>query len=228
MQGKTIPYIPQQPHSNANFWPMPEMQQPAVQQQQTVNVPSEQNVSLEPEPIISPDIDYSIENIGESQQTEIENANKKKKKKKKKNRDNLQENPQQETSQVTKTLEALPQSELPIVNKPLPKKKTIISALPEMPVIEDKPQDSASDWGFSTDYNLPSTPVVTETEEQQPDSFDYNNQENDDNSPQDWNWEYQPEGDTDNQNAEETSSEEGKDWEWEYEEVPEGEVRRGG
>ena len=223
MQGKTIPYIPQQPHSNANFWPMPEMQQPAVQQQQTVNVPSEQNVSLEPEPIISPDIDYSIENIGESQQTEIENANKKKKKKKKKNRDNLQENPQQETSQVTETPEALPQSELPIVNKPLPKKKTIISALPEMPVIEDKPQDSASDWGFSTDYNLPSTPVVTETEEQQPDSFDYNNQENDDNSPQDWNWEYQPEGDTDNQNAEESSSEEGEDWEWDYEEVPEGE-----
>ena len=117
----------------------------------------------------------------------------------------------------------MPQSELPIVNKPLPKKKTIISALPEMPVIEDKPQDSASDWGFSTDYNLPSTPVVTETEEPQPDSFDYNNQENDDNSPQDWNWEYQPEGDTDNQNAEETSSEEGKDWEWDYEEVPEGE-----
>ena len=86
-----------------------------------------------------------------------------------------------------------------------------------MPVIEDNPIDSASDWGFgsttsssSVDSNL--APVKNEAESQ----LDTTEQESA-NEGDGWTWEYQPE----DAEGETVSGQEGQDWEWEYEEVPE-------
>jgi len=164
-------------------------------------------VSLVHETGISPDKDYSV--VEDVATADAETSKKKKKKKKKKNREE-----QIVIPPVTKVAE---DDETPILEKPLQKKKTIISALPELPVIEDKPIDSASDWGFgsttsssSVDSNL--APVKNEAESQ----LDTTEQESA-NEGDGWTWKYQPE----DAEGETVSGQEGQDWEWEYEEVPE-------
>jgi len=158
--------------------------------------------SLEPETVIAPEKDYEIKDENnKSSVADVETSgSKKKKKKKKKNRDEAAQSQAEE-----------PANQSPIVSKPLKKKKTIISALPQMPVIEDKAVDNSSDWGFGSSENNVAKTAVSE-----PETAQDNTEEG-----QDWTWEYQPE-DGDANGAEEVSGTEGQDWEWGYEEVPEG------
>lgn len=214
MQGRPVSYAPQPAQTVPSFWPSPTPAPapaaPVFSDDASDN--EEQPVSLEPEPIITPDKDYTLTEPAEESAVETETAgSKKKKKKKKKNRGNDIENA------------AAADDTTPILAKPIQKKKTIISALPEMPVIEDKPQDTASDWGFgdytssAQDSAVLQTPVATsETETGVPAETT--------TEDQDWNWEYQPE---EGEPADETLSEDGEGWEWEYEEVPEDEAVEG-
>lgn len=210
MQGRPVSYTPQPAQTASTFWPAPAPAPAAPAFFDNTSSSGEQTVSLEPEPIIIPDKDYTLTEAAEESAVETETAgSKKKKKKKKKNRGNDVENTTAEDDTT------------PILAKPIQKKKTIISALPEMPVVEDKPQDTASDWGFG-DYTSSAqentvlqTPVAdAETETEAPAET---------TEDQDWNWEYQPEEET----AGETPSEDGEGWEWEYEEVPEDEAVEG-
>lgn len=210
MQGRPVSYAPQPAQTAPSFWPAPTPAPAAPAFFDNTSSSGEQTVSLEPEPIITPDKDYTLTEAAEESAVETETAgSKKKKKKKKKNRGNDVENTTAEDDTT------------PILAKPIQKKKTIISALPEMPVVEDKPQDTASDWGFG-DYTSSAqentvlqTPVAdAETETEAPAET---------TEDQDWNWEYQPEEET----AGETPSEDGEGWEWEYEEVPEDEAVEG-
>ncbi len=210
MQGRPVSYAPQPAQTAPSFWPAPAPAPAAPAFFDNTSSSGEQTVSLEPEPIITPDKDYTLTEAAEESAVETDTVgSKKKKKKKKKNRGNDVENTTAEDDTT------------PILAKPIQKKKTIISALPEMPVIEDKPQDTASDWGFG-DYTSSAqentvlqTPVAdAETETEAPAET---------TEDQDWNWEYQPEEET----AGETPSEDGEGWEWEYEEVPEDEAVEG-
>lgn len=210
MQGRPVSYAPQPAQTAPAFWPAPAPASAAPAFFDNTSSSGEQTVSLEPEPIITPDKDYTLTEAAEESAVETDTVgSKKKKKKKKKNRGNDVENTTAEDDTT------------PILAKPIQKKKTIISALPEMPVIEDKPQDTASDWGFG-DYTSSAqentvlqTPVAdAETETEAPAET---------TEDQDWNWEYQPEEET----AGETPSEDGEGWEWEYEEVPEDEAVEG-
>lgn len=208
MQGRPVSYAPQPAPS---FWPAPTPAPADPAFFDNMSSGGEQPASLEPEPIITPDKDYTLTEPAEESAVETDTAgSKKKKKKKKKNRGNDAEN----TAAANDTT--------PILAKPIQKKKTIISALPEMPVIEDKPQDTASDWGFG-DYTSsaqenavlqnPVSGAETETEAPAKTTED-----------QDWNWEYQPE---EGETADASLSEDGEGWEWEYEEVPEDEAVEG-
>lgn len=210
MQGRPVSYAPQPAQTAPTFWPAPTPAPAAPVFFDNTSSSGEQTVSLEPEPIITPDKDYTLTEPAEESAVETDTiGSKKKKKKKKKNRGNDVENTTAEDDTT------------PILAKPIQKKKTIISALPEMPVVEDKPQDTASDWGFG-DYTSSAqentvlqTPVAdAETETEAPAET---------TEDQDWNWEYQPEEET----AGETPSEDGEGWEWEYEEVPEDEAVEG-
>lgn len=210
MQGRPVSYAPQPAQTAPAFWPAPAPAPAAPAFFDNTSSSGEQTVSLEPEPIITPDKDYTLTEAAEESAVETDTiGSKKKKKKKKKNRGNDVENTTAEDDTT------------PILAKPIQKKKTIISALPEMPVVEDKPQDTASDWGFG-DYTSSAqentvlqTPVAdAETETEAPAET---------TEDQDWNWEYQPEEET----AGETPSEDGEGWEWEYEEVPEDEAVEG-
>lgn len=210
MQGRPVSYAPQPAQTAPAFWPAPAPAPAATAFFDNTSSGGEQPVSLEPEPIITPDKDYTLTEPAEESAVETDTiGSKKKKKKKKKNRGNDVENTTAEDDTT------------PILAKPIQKKKTIISALPEMPVVEDKPQDTASDWGFG-DYTSSAqentvlqTPVAdAETETEAPAET---------TEDQDWNWEYQPEEET----AGETPSEDGEGWEWEYEEVPEDEAVEG-
>lgn len=210
MQGRPVSYAPQPAQTAPSFWPAPAPAPAAPAFFDNTSSSGEQTVSLEPEPIITPDKDYTLTEAAEESAVETDTiGSKKKKKKKKKNRGNDVENTTAEDDTT------------PILAKPIQKKKTIISALPEMPVVEDKPQDTASDWGFG-DYTSSAqentvlqTPVAdAETETEAPAET---------TEDQDWNWEYQPEEET----AGETPSEDGEGWEWEYEEVPEDEAVEG-
>ena len=210
MQGRPVSYAPQPAQTAPTFWPAPAPVSAAPAFFDNTSSSGEQTVSLEPEPIITPDKDYTLTEPAEESAVETDTiGSKKKKKKKKKNRGNDVDNTTAEDDTT------------PILAKPIQKKKTIISALPEMPVIEDKPQDTASDWGFgdytssaqeNTVLQTPVSDAETETEAPAETTED-----------QDWNWEYQPEEET----AGETPSEDGEGWEWEYEEVPEDEAVEG-
>lgn len=211
MQGRPVSYAPQPAQTASTFWPAPAPAPAAPAFFDNTSSSGEQTVSLEPEPIITPDKDYTLTEAAEESAVETETAgSKKKKKKKKKNRGNDVENTTAEDDTT------------PILAKPIQKKKTIISALPEMPVVEDKPQDTASDWGFG-DYTSSAqentvlqTPVAdAETETEAPAET---------TEDQDWNWEYQPE---EGETADVSLSEDGEGWEWEYEEVPEDEAVEG-
>lgn len=210
MQGRPVSYAPQPAQTAPSFWPAPTPAPAAPAFFDNTSSSGEQTVSLEPEPIITPDKDYTLTEAAEESAVETDTVgSKKKKKKKKKNRGNDVENTTAEDDTT------------PILAKPIQKKKTIISALPEMPVIEDKPQDTASDWGFggytssAQENTVLQTPVAdAETETEAPAET---------TEDQDWNWEYQPEEET----AGETPSEDGEGWEWEYEEVPEDEAVEG-
>lgn len=211
MQGRPVSYTPQPAQTASTFWPAPAPAPAAPVFFDNTSSSGEQTVSLEPEPIIIPDKDYTLTEAAEESAVETETAgSKKKKKKKKKNRGNDVENTTAEDDTP------------PILAKPIQKKKTIISALPEMPVVEDKPQDTASDWGFG-DYTSSAqentvlqTPVAdAETETEAPAET---------TEDQDWNWEYQPE---EGETADVSLSEDGEGWEWEYEEVPEDEAVEG-
>lgn len=214
IQGRPAAYVQQPAQVTQAFWPVSEAPAAPAFTENKTDTRTEQFVSLEPEPIITPDKDYSFIEQEEEVQTDTENSgNKKKKKKKKKNRNNSTE---------AAPVETLPDDEMPILAKPIQKKKTIISALPEMPVIEDKPQDTASDWGFG-DYTSPTQEEAapqTESWGQETDTAEYTGTAEE----QDWNWEYQPE---DNNATAESLSDNGEDWEWEYEEVPEDEAIEG-
>lgn len=215
IQGRPVSYAPQPAQAAPAFWPAPAAPVAPAAPALWENAPQPEPASLEPETIITPEKDYGLAETTEDFPIEAETAGgKKKKKKKKKNRGGETEN-----TAVT----AVSDDETPILAKPIQKKKTIISALPEMPVIEDKPQDTASDWGFGSytssaqeDF-LPQsaapaaendTEAVEETAEDQ-----------------DWNWEYQPEEESGA--AEEAQPDDDEGWEWEYEEVPEGEAVEG-
>jgi hypothetical protein len=160
--------------------------------------------SLKPEIGISPEKDYTVKDSDvDTVATDVETlvAKKKKKKKKKKNR---------EEQLVIPPIEK--DSQTPILDKPLQKKKTIISALPEMPVVEDKPVDNAADWGFGSVNESPAPAKIIEPES------NVSSKEQEYASEGDgWTWEYQPEEPV----AEEVAGKEGQDWEWEYEEIPE-------
>ena len=168
--------------------------------------------SLEPESVIAPEKDYEVksDNATATETGADTSTSKKKKKKKKKNRDetgsqNVVESADKTTAIQPSTVTTTPK-----------KKKTIISALPQMPVIEDKPIDNSSDWGFGTDN------TVTRENYSEPATDDWSDEKtSQENSAeeQDWTWEYQPE-DESAQGAEEVSGTEGQDWEWDYEEVP--------
>lgn len=208
MQGRPVAYSPApQPLPNA-FWPTPAPTQPETFE------PQESTPSFEPAPIATPDIDYSIDETYDDAVVENDGNSKKKKKKKKKNRNN--------GGVDTIATENTYDDQTPILAKPLPKQKTIISALPEMPVIEDKVQDSAADWGFgsSDNYGASNSSVDDVSEYAEADN-NFSASDNGDN--QEWNWEYQDEGNGYSAETASNNDETDSDWEWEYEEVPEGE-----
>lgn len=172
---------------------------------------------LQTDAIMVPDKDYGMST---EEDDESLLSGKKKKKKKKKNRnlsallgvlapDKAEKEDEEEIKEEPVLLsepkepESLPEEEQPLL-KASTTRKTIVSALPQMPEIEDKPFDNASDWGFGSSISESSS----------------NSSAKETNS--EWNWEYQPEPEEEALSAaEEFSGEEGQDWEWEYEEVPE-------
>ena len=234
---------------------------------------TESNLSLEPEPIIAPDLDYTVTDItlpAENAEEESSANKKKKKKKKKKNQSDILDtlDMQVDTSDLLSDILSLPveepkapidaQPEIfeepemqftpPEINdeakkspadtpkapleeqesktdvkvtesvRPTRKAKTILSTLPPLPVIEDKPDEITSDWGFSSVddfFSEKKDASALETEEAEVTE--------DNNS--DWEWEYQEE--TENTpsttNDDEEYGVEGQDWEWSYEEVPDDE-----
>ena len=167
--------------------------------------------SLEPEPVIAPEKDYEVKTESEpvAENGNDSSTSKKKKKKKKKNRDENGLPKAEETVEKT----AVSQPSAPVVTTK--KKKTIISALPKMPVIEDKPIDNSSDWGFGANE----TPVKTSAPEPATSNLPEDNTVKDSSGEgEEWAWEYQPEDEA-SQGTEEVSGTEGQDWEWDYEEV---------
>ena len=159
--------------------------------------------SSEPETIVVPEKDYRVV---EATSEEPLLTKKKKKKKKKKSHEE-----QVIIPAVVKD------DKTPILDKPLQKKKTIITALPEMPTIEDKPVDNAADWGFGEVKKDEKPTIVNVAPADDHYSEDYQDERSGSNEGDGWTWEYQPEETV----TEEVTGTEGQDWEWEYEEVPE-------
>lgn len=171
--------------------------------------------------IISPQKDYLL-NREEAKEEEISESKKKKKKKKKKQN-------QSDGVDMPENIE----TDIPIVAQPLHNTQTIISALPDMPIVEDTPSDDAFNWGLGVDSIFKKTDDIVSSS--LPDNVKDDEVESDwtyqttsdgelaDNingtEGQDWEWEYEEVPYSDD--AEGT---EGQDWEWEYEEVPENEA----
>ncbi len=182
---------------------------------------TEQNpFSLAPASVITPEKDYSELDteltIAETAEETVVGSGKKKKKKKKKNRNN-------NVDAVETTENDVVEDETPFLATPVQKKKTIVSALPEMPVVEDKPFNNSEDWGFGSYESNQSDNTQDDNSWGQAFAETYQAESSEESA--DWNWDYQ----TDDPASNEEYAGEGQDWEWdyEYEEVPEGEYIEG-
>lgn len=177
--------------------------------------------SLAPASVVAPEKDYSELDNNELLETgtteDITTSSKKKKKKKKKNRNNNADNIETAENDII-------EDETPFLANPVQKKTTVVSALPEMPAIEDKPFSNGDDWGFGS-YNENTSNNDLQEDNSWGQAFSDTYQSDNSNELTDWSWDYQTEDNTTN----EEYSEEGQDWEWdyEYEEVPEGEYVEG-
>ncbi len=211
MQGRTMNYVPAPQN-----WTIPEDSSAFKYAQPETNP-----FSLAPTPVVAPEKDYSELDNNDILATEnIDEAvasGKKKKKKKKKNRNNNADNIETIENDII-------EDETPFLATPVQKKTTVVSALPEMPTVEDKPFSSGNDWGFGS-YNENTSDNDLQEDNSWGQTFSDTYQNENSNELSDWSWDYQTEANT----ADEGYSEEGQDWEWdyEYEEVPEGEYVEG-
>ena len=211
MQGRPMSYVPS-PQSWGNQEDIPAFSNPQTESN---------HFSLAPTSVISPEKDYSEIETNELLSTEnvdeTVTGSKKKKKKKKKNRNSSADNVETIENDII-------EDETPFLVTPVQKKKTIVSALPEMPVVEDKPFSNSNDWGFGS-YNENTTDNNLQEDNSWGQAFSETYQRETSEEITDWSWDNQ----TEENSADEEYSAEGQDWEWdyEYEEVPEGEYIEG-